>query len=97
MKTFEVKILGQRYKIRSDEQEEYIQSLAKYVCEKIGEIEQSTKTVATHTLAILVALHLADELHKQKGADEQFRREVRERVRHVLRIIQSNREAPAAE
>jgi cell division protein ZapA (FtsZ GTPase activity inhibitor) len=96
VKTFEVKILGQRYKIRSDEKEEYIQGLAKYVCEQIGEIQQSTKTAATHTLAILVALQFADELLKQKGNDERFRKEVRERVRHILRIIQSNRDGPAA-
>ena len=44
MRTFEVKILGQRYKVRSDEKEEYVQGLAKYLTEQLDEVQKNTKT-----------------------------------------------------
>jgi cell division protein ZapA (FtsZ GTPase activity inhibitor) len=42
MRTFDVKILGQRYNVRSDEGEEYINGLARYVNDQIGEVQKTT-------------------------------------------------------
>ena len=92
MRTFDVKILGQRYKVRSDEGEEYISDLAKYVNEQIGEVQKTTKTVATHNLAILAAMNIADNLFKAEEREDQIKKEVRERVRRILRLIRQNRE-----
>ena len=64
MRTIEVKILGQRYKVRSDEGEDYIKSLAQFVNEQILQVQRSSQTVATHNVAILAALHIADDLFK---------------------------------
>jgi cell division protein ZapA len=92
MRTFDVKILGQRYKIRSDEGEEYINSLANYVNDQIGEVQKTTKTVATHNLAILTAMNIADNLFKANKRKDQIKKEVRERVRRILKLIRKNRE-----
>lgn len=89
MRTFEVKILGQRYKMRSDEDEEYLTSLAQFVNEKINEVQESTKTVATHNLAILAALNIADNLFKLREQEARSKKEVRERVRRILKLIRS--------
>ena len=92
MRTFDVKILGQRYKVRSDEGEEYISGLAEYVNDQIGEVQKTTKTVATHNLAILAAMNIADNLFKAKEREDQIKKEVRERVRRILKLIRQNRE-----
>jgi cell division protein ZapA len=89
MRTFEVKILGQRYKMRSDEGEEYLADLAEYVNEKINEVQESTKTVATHNLAILAALNIADSLFKLREQEAQAKKEVRERLRRILKLIRT--------
>ena len=92
MRTFDVKILGQRYKVRSDEGEEYINDLARYVNDQIGEVQKTTKTVATHNLAILAAMNIADNLFKAEDRENQIKKEVRERVRRILKLIRQNRE-----
>jgi cell division protein ZapA len=92
MRTIDVKILGQRYKVRSDEGEEYINDLARYVNDQIGEVQKTTKTVATHNLAILAAMNIADNLFKAEQRENQIKKEVRERVRRILKLIRQNRE-----
>jgi cell division protein ZapA len=92
MKTFEVKILGQRYKVRSDDGEEYIQQLAKYLNEQLTEVQKGTRSVATHNVAILAALNIADNLFKLREEDTRLKKEVKERVRRILKLIQSGKE-----
>ena len=77
---------------RSDEGEEYITGLAEYVNDQIGEVQKTTKTVATHNLAILAAMNIADNLFKAKEREDQIKKEVRERVRRILKLIRQNRE-----
>lgn len=87
MRTYEVKILGQRYKMRSDESEEYLNNLAEFVNEQITEVQKGTKTVATHNLAILAALNIADNLFKLREQEHKTKKEVRERVRRILKLV----------
>jgi len=89
MRTFEVKILGQRYKVRSDEKEEYVKSLAQYLNEQLGDVQKSTKTVATQNLAVLAALNIADSLFKLQEDQDRFKKEVKERIRRILKLIQA--------
>lgn len=89
MRTYEVKILGQRYKMRSDESEEYLNNLAEFVNEQITEVQKGTKTVATHNLAILAALNIADNLFKLREQENQTKKEVRERVRRILKLVRA--------
>jgi len=96
MRTFEVKILGQRYKVRSDEKEEYVQGLAEYLNGQLAEVQKSTRTVATHNLAILAALNIADNLFKLKQDKSRLGKEVKDRVRHILKLIRSGTDGQSA-
>ncbi len=96
MRTFEVKILGQRYKVRSDEKEEYVQGLAEYLNEQLAEVQKNTRTVATHNLAILAALNIADEFFKLKQEKSRLGKEVKDKVRHILKLIHSGTNAQDA-
>ncbi len=93
MKTYEVKILGQRYKIRSDEDEEYIHRLADFVNEQLLEVQRSSRSVATHNVAILAALNIADELIKRKSRDQRLKEEVLQKIRRILKLIRRENQA----
>lgn len=74
--TIKVEIYNQTYSIRSDGDNEYIHELAEYVDRKMREISSGTMTVDSLKVAILAALHIADEFfqlkHSQAQSDAQL-------------------------
>lgn len=66
-----VEIYNQTYNIRSDGDNEYVMRLAKFVDGKMREISSGTMTVDSLKVAILAALHIADEYHQLKNEREQ--------------------------
>jgi cell division protein ZapA len=69
--TIRVEIYNQTYNIRSDGDSEYITQLAEFVDNRMREISSGTLTVDSLKVAILAALHVADELHRLKRLHEQ--------------------------
>ena len=69
--TIRVEIYNQTYNIRSDGDTEYIIQLAEFVDSRMREISSGTLTVDSLKVAILAALHIADELHRLKNLHEQ--------------------------
>jgi cell division protein ZapA len=67
-----VEIYNQTYNIRSDGDNEYIHRLAEFVDSKMREISSGTLTVDSLKVAILAALHIADEFHRLKARQEQM-------------------------
>src|SRR5947209_18059752 len=69
--TIRVEIYNQIYNIRSDGDSEYVTQLAEFVDARMREISSGTLTVDSLKVAILAALHIADELHRVKRLHEQ--------------------------
>ena len=69
--TIRVEIYNQTYSIRSDGDNEYILRLADYVDRKMREISSGTFTVDSLKVAILAALHIADEYHQLQDSQHQ--------------------------
>jgi cell division protein ZapA len=69
--TIRVEIYNQTYNIRSDGDSEYLMQLADFVDARMREISSGTLTVDSLKVAILAALHIADELHRMKQTYEQ--------------------------
>lgn len=69
--TIRVEIYNQTYNIRSDGDSGYVTSLAEFVDGRMREISSGTLTVDSLKVAILAALHIADELHRLKRLHEQ--------------------------
>ena len=61
-----VEIYNQTYNIRSDGDSEYLTQLADFVDSRMREISSGTLTVDSLKVAILAALHIADELMRLK-------------------------------
>lgn len=69
--TIRVEIYNQTYSIRSDGDNDYIRRLAEYVDGKMREISSGTLTVDSLKVAILAALHIADEYHQSMHQQQQ--------------------------
>ena len=69
--TIRVEIYNQTYSIRSDGDNEYIHELAEYVDRKMREISSGTMTVDSLKVAILAALHIADEFYQLRNSNAQ--------------------------
>ena len=71
-------VAGQALALRSDEDDEYLESLAAYVSDKMDELGKDQQAVTTVNLALTAALAIADEFHKlrkaQEGIDEELDR-----------------------
>lgn len=70
--SIKVEIYNQTYNIRGNGDSEYIVQLAEYVDRRMREIASATMTVDSLKVAILAALHIADELHQMKQRYEQL-------------------------
>ena len=83
----EVNIFGHDYTVKTDADAEYIQKIASYVDEKMGEILRSTKTVSTLNVAILAALNIADDFFQEVQKRQEFIAEVEHRSEEVVKTI----------
>ena len=61
-RTVAVRIRGQEYRIRSDDDEQALQRVATYLDETLAKVESRTGTVDSLDVALLTALNLAREI-----------------------------------
>ncbi|HZN11324.1 MAG TPA: cell division protein ZapA [Blastocatellia bacterium] len=78
--TVKVEILRQTYNIRSDNRDPaHIQHLAEMVDSRMQQVAKGVLTADTLKVAILTALHIADELEKMKAEHELLKQELASR------------------
>ena len=96
--TIRVEIYNQTYSIRSDGDNDYILKLAEYVDSEMREISSGTFTVDSLKVAILAALHVADEYHQlldqQHQADVQLASRSAECAEMLDRVLKYKDHAP---
>jgi len=69
-KALDVEILGQKFTISSDADEDYMLKVAGYVDAKMQELMQASKPAAKTNVAMLAALNIADEYHRLKDSHD---------------------------
>lgn len=80
MRSIEIQILGQNYAIKTDEDEAYIKSLAKFVDEKLKEIYSVAPNVNQTKASVMAAFGIADELFKLRTEQENIHRMIEEKT-----------------
>ena len=86
--TVKVEIYNQTYNIRSrDGDTEHLKQLAAFVNSRMNEIAASALTVDSLRLAILAALHIADELHQMKDRRDKLDQEIGERSAECVELL----------
>ena len=63
-RTIRVKILDHEYLVKSEEEEDQVHKIAEYVSRKLGEIKENTEGLSEIRIAILAALHIANEYYQ---------------------------------
>ncbi|HSB07431.1 MAG TPA: cell division protein ZapA [Thermodesulfobacteriota bacterium] len=86
----EIKVFGQTYTVKTDAAEEHIQSVARYVNEKMDEVIKNTKSVSTLNVAILTALNIADDLVKEREKRLALLQEVERKSKDLVKKINLN-------
>jgi cell division protein ZapA len=88
-----VEVAGQKFTLKTDASEAYVESLAAFVTEKIAEVKTSTRTFSTHALAILAALNIADDLFQARQSGRELKRRVREKSERLLELLEKGRDS----
>ena len=70
MNIITVKINGMEYNLRGEENNEYLQMVAKYVDNKINSLMNKNNKISRPDATILAAINLGDEVFKNKESFE---------------------------
>ena len=70
-KSVKVTIYGKEYEIKGTQDDKYVQMLADYVDSNMRSIAEKTQIIPSERIAILTALNIADEMHKQRHLFEE--------------------------
>ena len=89
MRSVEVQILGQSYSIKTDEEEEYIKTLAKYIDEKLKEIYNMVPSITQTKATVMAAFGIADELFKIKMQQENLDKLIDEKTKILSGFLDS--------
>ncbi|MBF0614057.1 MAG: cell division protein ZapA [Magnetococcales bacterium] len=70
--TFEVRIRGQVFKLKSQASGEYVRELAQYVNEVMAQVSQESQIITGDRVAIMAALKIADDFkqHQRQTAKQ---------------------------
>lgn len=83
-----VQIFGKEYPVVSDQNPEYVRTLAAYVDEKMTEVAGGSETATASRVAVLAALNIADEYMRLKSEKEKFIGLVEGRVSKVMKMVE---------
>jgi len=86
-KTTEISIMGQKFMIRSESNDDYVQEVAEFVDQKINEVMTSTKSVASLNVAILAAMNIADEYMKFKRERDEKTHMAEKKIKDLIELV----------
>jgi len=86
-KQIEIKVMGQKFMVRSDSNEDYINEVATFVDQKMSEVVKNSKAVASLNVAILAAMNIADEYMKYKLEKEKQWNQAEKKIKDVIELI----------
>lgn len=86
-KSTRVQIFGSDYHVRGDVDADYIRTLAAYVDGKMSEIATDQSLVSSTKVAILTAIHIADELFQERRQREQTVNDVADRALQISEVL----------
>ncbi len=78
-----VKVFNQELTIRSEDSEEYVREIARYVDAKIYEVQDAGSSPTIKSL-IIAAMNIADELYKERERHSSQNTELLERSKKLL-------------
>jgi cell division protein ZapA len=82
-----LELYGQRFSVRTDDAEEYLQKLAAHVNKKMTEIRSATGRVETSQIALLALLDISDALFRERAKNKALKVDLLSRSERLLHTI----------
>jgi cell division protein ZapA len=79
-----VQVAGQRYTLKTDDDDRLVKALAAHVDAKFREIQRASRSPDTQAVAILTALQVAEELFQARQESAELKKRVRDKTRTLL-------------
>lgn len=86
-KTYEVKLLNQKFNLKTENDEAHIRKVTDYVNKKLFDIQEKTRSVSSLNVALLAALNIADDFIKIKGTKRGKNTEAKAQVKEMINFI----------
>jgi len=83
-RSIRVSIFGRDYNIKGGSDEEYIKTLAAHVDSVMRDVVDKAGALSSGRVAILAALNIADEMHKERQRFSELAGELAQRLGEVL-------------
>ena len=80
-------VSGQRLSLRTDKDEAFLQTLARYVGDQVDALKAAAPSVSMEKVCLLVALQLADELFTERENVKGLQNEIECRAQQMLKIL----------
>jgi cell division protein ZapA len=87
-KRFNIRVMGQELSVMSDKGDDYVEKVVQYVNERAKEIGDTSEKVTTLSIAMLVALNIADELFRIKEEKEGLFSKLEGRAEELINYIE---------
>jgi cell division protein ZapA len=82
-----INIFGTEYKLVSDDDGTYLQSIAQYLDNKMREMDRTQNLKSTARIAILAALNITEELFQEREFRKKLLNQVNEEARKLNHSI----------
>lgn len=87
--TIKVRIYGKEYSIKSSKDTEYVEEVARYVDNKMTEVDKGGISSSPVQVAVLAAMNITDELFGLKSKGSSTVKELEERSKDLTEKINS--------
>jgi len=92
-----VQIFGQVYHLRGGADAGHMREVARLVDEKMNLVANQVRTADSYRIAVLTAIHIADELLSSRKRQDETERQFREKSERLAALIDEiERETPEA-
>lgn len=86
-RTVEVSIMGQKFLVRSDSDENYVERVAEFVNGKVAEITSKSKSIPSLNVIILAAMNIADEFIRSRDHRQEALTGVEKKLQGMIELI----------
>lgn len=87
-KRFDIEILGQKVSVLSERGDEYVKGVVGYINERAKQIGDASREIPKLSVAILLALNMADELFLLKKERASAEKELEEKFNELILYIE---------
>lgn len=89
-KTYDIKILGQKFSLRTENDETHVKRVADFVNKIMHELQQKSSNISTQNIAILGALNIADEMISKELKTKSLIKDWKERLENIQDLSKMN-------